>query len=235
MDSIDRSRVRQLVIEVLREAGPAPITGAVHDRAEATSGSAGPAPAPPAASSAAPWTLPPRYVGPILPLRSALSEATAQGARAAAEAPLRVAIGSDHGGFDLKRRLKELLLELGHRPVDVGTHAPASCDYPDFARKVGEAVRGGKAQLGIMIDGAGIGSAMVLNKMPGIRAATVHSEATAVNSRAHNDANVLVLGSMQMHPGHAARITRIWLQTPHEGGRHARRVSKIDAMDAGRG
>jgi ribose 5-phosphate isomerase B len=176
------------------------------------------------------WSLPGHFVGPAQDLRPAAERPVS----APEAGPLRVAIGSDHGGFDLKRRLKELLMELGYHPVDVGTHSTASCDYPDFACKVGEAIRSGKAQLGIMIDGAGIGSAMALNKMTGIRAATVHSEATAINSRAHNDANVLVLGSMQMHAGHAARITRIWLKTPHEGGRHAKRVAKIDALDAHR-
>jgi ribose 5-phosphate isomerase B len=143
----------------------------------------------------------------------------------------RVAIGADHGGFDLKRRLIELLREEGYEPVDVGTFDPGSCDYPDFAIKVGEELRTGRCKWGIMIDGAGIGSAMALNKLRGIRAATVHSEATAINSREHNDANVLVLGSAQIHPGHAARITRIWLKTAHAGGRHARRVEKINALD----
>jgi len=143
----------------------------------------------------------------------------------------RVAIGSDHGGFELKRRLKELLEELGYEAVDVGAHSTASCDYPDYAIAVGKQLQGGYCRFGIMIDGAGIGSAMALNKMAGVRAATVHSEATAVNSREHNDANVLVLGSGQMHSGHARRITRIWLSTIHAGGRHARRVDKINALD----
>jgi ribose 5-phosphate isomerase B len=143
----------------------------------------------------------------------------------------RVAIGSDHGGFALKRRLKEILAELGYEAVDVGTHSEQSCDYPDFAIKVGQQIQAGACRFGVMIDGAGIGSAMALNKMRGVRAATVHNEATASNSREHNDANVLVLGSAQIHPGHASRILRIWLRTDHSGGRHARRVAKIDALD----
>jgi ribose 5-phosphate isomerase B len=143
----------------------------------------------------------------------------------------RVAIGSDHGGFTLKRRLIEMLGELGYEAVDVGTHSPASCDYPDFAIEVGRQIQGGACRLGVMIDGAGIGSAMALNKMRGIRAATVHNEATAVNSREHNDANVLVLGSAQIHAGHACSILRVWLKTEHAGGRHAKRVAKIDALD----
>ncbi len=145
----------------------------------------------------------------------------------------RVAIGSDHGGFALKRRLVEALRELGYEPIDVGTDSTDSCDYPDYAVKVGRQIQSGACRFGVMIDGAGIGSAMALNKMKGIRAATVHNEATAVNSREHNDANVLVLGSGQVHPGHAVRLLRIWLRTPHAGGRHARRVEKINALDEG--
>lgn len=203
-----REVVRKVVEEVLRE----------------TTEPAGPAPACTPCEREG-WELPSRYQG-----RPDMQSRPRRVLRAPAEG-IRVAIGSDHGGFDLKRQLCELLVEQGFVPVDVGTHSRESCDYPDFARAVGQTVRDGQATWGIMIDGAGIGSAMVLNKMPGIRAATVHSEATAINSRAHNDANVLVLGSAQMHAGHARRITRIWLQTPHEGGRHARRVEKINALD----
>jgi len=167
----------------------------------------------------------------------ALDEFGAEGAprdAAAGEpssAARRIAIGSDHGGFALKRRLKEVLLELGYEPVDVGTDSEQSCDYPDYAIQVGRQVQARACRFGVMIDGAGIGSAMALNKMKGIRAATVHNEATAINSREHNDANVLVLGSGQIHPGHAARLLRIWLRTQHAGGRHARRVAKINALD----
>jgi ribose 5-phosphate isomerase B len=143
-----------------------------------------------------------------------------------------VAIGADHGGFRLKEGLKELLAELRWEVLDVGTHSTEACDYPDLAVKVGQALQQGRCRFGIMIDGAGIGSAMALNKLSGIRAATVHSEATARNSREHNDANVLVLGAAQMHAGHARRITRIWLATEHAGGRHAKRVDKINALDA---
>ncbi len=148
-----------------------------------------------------------------------------------AGAARRIAIGSDHGGFALKRRLVELLEELNYEALDVGTHSTESCDYPDFAMAVGQSVNSGHCRFGIMIDGAGIGSAMALNKMAGVRAATVHNEATASNSREHNDANVLVLGSAQIHAGYACRIVRIWLATPHAGGRHARRVDKINALD----
>jgi ribose 5-phosphate isomerase B len=143
----------------------------------------------------------------------------------------RVAIGADHGGFELKCRLVELLEELGYEPHDVGTHSPAAVDYPDFALKVARTVARGEAWRGIMIDGAGIGSAMAANKVPGVRAATCHNEATVVNSRQHNNANVLVLGSGQVNRGLARRLVRIWLRTEFSGGRHARRVEKIDALD----
>lgn len=218
----DRESIRRVVAEVTAE-----VLGAAE-------------PASPGPGGAGGWSLPSRYLRPPGVLdrqarrHSGLPEARPGSVLRPGPTGPRVAIGSDHGGFALKNTLRELLTERGFAPVDVGTHSTESCDYPDFARKVGEAIRRGEAERGIMIDGAGIGSAMVLNKMAGIRAATVHSEATAINSRAHNDANVLVLGSAQMHAGHARRITRIWLETEHEGGRHARRVDKINALDRGR-
>jgi ribose 5-phosphate isomerase B len=143
----------------------------------------------------------------------------------------RVAIGADHGGFALKQVLAELLVELGYEPLDLGTAGLESVDYPDFAVKVARAVARGEAWRGIMVDGAGIGSAMAANKVPGVRAATCHNEATVVNSREHNNANVLVLGSGQVNRGLARRMVRIWLATPFAGGRHAQRVAKIDALD----
>jgi len=143
----------------------------------------------------------------------------------------RVAIGADHGGFELKCRLIELLGELGYEPLDLGTHSGEAVDYPDYAVKVARAVARGEAWRGVMIDGAGIGSAMAANKIPRVRAATCHNEATVINSREHNDANVLVLGSGQVNRGLARRLLRIWLQTPFAGGRHQRRVDKIGALD----
>jgi ribose 5-phosphate isomerase B len=144
----------------------------------------------------------------------------------------RVAIGADHGGYELKCRLVELLVELGYEPYDVGTYSQEPVDYPDLAVKVARSVARREAWRGIMIDGAGLGSAMAANKIPGVRAATCHNEATAVNSREHNDANVLVLGSGQVNRGLARRLVRIWLRTEFAGGRHARRVDKIKALDA---
>lgn len=158
---------------------------------------------------------------------------TAPAPELAPGAERRVAIGADHGGYQLKCVLVELLQELGLEPYDVGTDSTGSVDYPDFALKVARAVARGEAHRGIMIDGAGIGSAMAANKVLGVRAATCHNETTVVNSREHNNANVLVLGSGQVNRGLAQRMVRIWLRTPFGGGRHQRRVDKIDALDRG--
>lgn len=146
-----------------------------------------------------------------------------------------IAIGSDHGGFELKRRLLRSL-EEDHRiaVVDCGCHSSAPVDYPDIAVAVGRALQEGRAGLGVMIDAAGIGSTMVLNRLAGVRAALCHDVLTAENSRVHNDANVLVLGARVVHPGEAVRILRVWLAASFEGGRHTKRVDKIRALDAGR-
>lgn len=147
----------------------------------------------------------------------------------------RVAVGSDHGGWDLKRRLLRSLAEdHGIAALDCGCPSPEAVDYPDLAVAVGRALQEGRAELGVMIDAAGVGSTMVLNRLPGVRAALCHDVFTAVNSRAHNDANVLVLGARVVHPGEAVRILRVWLEASFEGGRHARRVDKIRALDEGR-
>lgn len=148
---------------------------------------------------------------------------------------IRVALGADHGGFDLKRRLLRSLAEDHGLPVlDCGCHSPDPVDYPDIAVAVGRAVQERRADLGVMIDAAGVGSTMVLNRLAGVRAALCHDAYTAVNSRAHNDANVLVLGSRVVHGGEAVRLLRLWLAASFEGGRHARRVDKIRALDAER-
>jgi ribose 5-phosphate isomerase B len=147
---------------------------------------------------------------------------------------VRVAVGADHGGFALKTRLVAWLEELGCEVLDLGTHGPDPVDYPEFALAVAREVARGGAARGLVIDGAGLGSCMVANKVRGVRAATCHDEFTARNSRAHNDANILVLGAASVHPGLARRLVRIWLATPFEGGRHARRVGQIDALDRDR-
>jgi ribose 5-phosphate isomerase B len=149
-------------------------------------------------------------------------------------APMRVALGADHGGFALKQALVARVRELGHEPVDLGTHSTGAGDYPDFALAVAKAVASGDCARGIVVDAAGLGSCMVANKVAGVRAATCHDEASARNSREHNDANVLSLGSRALHTGHAKRIVQVWLATPFAGGRHQRRVEKIEALDRGR-
>jgi ribose 5-phosphate isomerase B len=138
-----------------------------------------------------------------------------------------VAIGCDHGGFEMKEDLKAYLAELGYRPLDCGTHSQDSVDYPDFAFAVARQVADGSAFRGIVIDGAGIGSCMAANKVPGIRAAMCYDQATALNSREHNDANVLTLGAGLIGRNLAHQIVKTWLETNFGGDRHARRVNKI--------
>lgn len=144
-----------------------------------------------------------------------------------------VALGSDHGGFALKQELTAFVRSLGWAVEDVGTDSEASCDYPDFAYAVARSVAIGRAGFGIMIDGAGIGSAMVCNKVPGIRAACAYNEFTAWNARAHNDAQVLTLGSRTLGVEVCKSIVRKFLETPFEGGRHAARVAKIRDVEGG--
>jgi ribose 5-phosphate isomerase B len=142
-----------------------------------------------------------------------------------------VAIGADHGGFELKEQLKEYLRDWGYRALDLGTDSVESVDYPDFAEAVGNAVAQGQAWLGIAIDSAGIGSSIAANKVPGVRAALCYDRATARNSREHNDANVLALGAKLLAPEVAREIVALWLSTPFAGGRHQRRVDKIRGIE----
>jgi ribose 5-phosphate isomerase B len=142
-----------------------------------------------------------------------------------------IAIGSDHGGYALKEILKSHLRDLHFQFKDFGTFSEASVDYPDYAAAVAEAVASGEAWRGIIIDGAGIGSSMVANKVPGVRAALCHDFYSARNSREHNNANVLTLGSRVIGIDIAKEIVRLWLATEFGGGRHAQRVAKIDALD----
>jgi ribose 5-phosphate isomerase B len=142
-----------------------------------------------------------------------------------------VAIGADHGGFELKEQLKEHLRDWGYKIVDLGTCSAEAVDYPDFAEAVGKAVASGEAWLGIVLDSAGIGSAIAANKVPGVRAALCYDRATARNSREHNDANVLTLGATLISPENAREIVALWLSTPFAGGRHQRRVDKIRGIE----
>ena len=142
----------------------------------------------------------------------------------------RVALGADHGGYGLKEQLKETVAGAGYAAVDCGTHSTESVDYPDFAFAVARMVAEGQAWRGIIIDGAGIGSCMTANKVPGVRAAMCYDQATAVNSREHNNANVLTLGAGLIGLNLARQIVEVWLATDFGGGRHARRVDKIEAI-----
>ncbi len=143
-----------------------------------------------------------------------------------------IAIGADHGGYPLKEFLKEGLIEQGYNVVDCGTHSTDSVDYPDFASAVARLVSQAEAWRGIIIDGAGIGSCMVANKWSGVRAAMCYDHATALNSREHNNANVLTLGAGLIGQNLARQIVSVWLETPFAGGRHARRVDKINALES---
>lgn len=140
---------------------------------------------------------------------------------------MKLAIGSDHGGYALKETLKQYIKETFHyEVVDFGTHSPDPVDYPDFAFLVAAAVAEGQFPLGIIVDGAGIGSAIVANKLPGIRAGVCNDLYMARNSRAHNQCNILTLGAHVVGPGMAQEIVKVWLETPFEQ-RHQRRIDKI--------
>jgi ribose 5-phosphate isomerase B len=142
-----------------------------------------------------------------------------------------VAIGADHGGFELKEALKPELKTLGFEISDVGTNSKDAVDYPDFAHAVAQAVGTGKAWRGIMIDGAGIGSCIVANKVPGVRAGMAYDYSSAVNSREHNDTNVLTLGAGLIGVNLAKQIVKTWLTTDFAGGRHTSRVDKIKSVE----
>ncbi len=145
--------------------------------------------------------------------------------------PRRIAIASDHGGFALKQELVAFLVKAGHKVDDLGPASAETVDYPDFALLVAQAVSRDRADFGIMVDGAGIGSAMVANKVPGVLAANAYDLYSAVNSREHNGANLLTLGGQTLGPGHAKKIVETWLATPFGGERHLRRVRKILELD----
>lgn len=143
----------------------------------------------------------------------------------------RVAIGSDHGGYEAKEKIANFLKGLGYRVTDVGTDSTESVDYPDFAEKVARKVASGECERGIMIDGAGIGSSMACNKVKGIRAALCYNIKTIINSREHNNANVLTLGGPLHSDDELFEMTRVWLETRFSRERHWRRVNKIMALE----
>jgi ribose 5-phosphate isomerase B len=142
-----------------------------------------------------------------------------------------IAVGSDHGGYPLKERLAFKLRETGYEIVDCGTDSHDAVDYPDFAHAVAREVSSGSCRYGIVVDGAGIGSAMVANKVPGVRAALCYDLSSARNSREHNHANVLTLGAGLIGEALAWQIVEEWLSVDWGGGRHARRVAKIDEVE----
>jgi ribose 5-phosphate isomerase B len=142
-----------------------------------------------------------------------------------------IAIGADHGGFQLKEQLKPMLERAGLAIRDVGVYDEKPADYPDIAQQVAELVAAGAAARGIVIDGAGIGSSMTANKVPGIRAALCYDRASAKNSREHNDSNVLTLGARLLTGTQAEDVVRVWMDTAFAGGRHAARIAKITAVE----
>jgi len=144
---------------------------------------------------------------------------------------MKIALGADHAGFELKEKIKQHLTRKGFDVDDRGTNSSESVDYPDFARAVGEKVVGQNADRGILVCGTGIGMSIAANKVPGIRAANANSEVEAQLSREHNDANVLALGARLIDENTAVKIVDRWLNSGFMGGRHATRVDKITAIE----
>jgi ribose 5-phosphate isomerase B len=145
---------------------------------------------------------------------------------------MKIAIGSDHRGFEVKRRIVSLLQRLNHEVLDFGPVSSDSVDYPDFAFQAAQAVSEKRVDRGILICGTGIGMCIAANKVPGVRAAPCHDSITAEMSRRHNDANILCLSADLLGGELVDRMVRIWLETEFEGGRHARRVDKITRFES---
>jgi ribose 5-phosphate isomerase B len=144
---------------------------------------------------------------------------------------MRIAIGSDHRGVASRLRLIALLQRMGHEVIDCGSHTESPVDYPDIAADVAKRVSSGAVDRGILLCCTGVGMAIAANKVPGVRAATCHDEVTAEMSRRHNDLNVLCLSAEMIGPEVQDKMLRTWLETPFEGGRHARRLAKITALE----
>jgi ribose 5-phosphate isomerase B len=145
---------------------------------------------------------------------------------------MKIAFAADHRGYPLKEYLKGVAAELGHDVADFGTDCEESCDYVDFGRKAAEAVARGEAERGVLVCATGLGMSMAANKVPGVRAALCWTVYMARLTRAHNDANVLVFSGDQTGFQYAREMLTAWLETPFEGGRHARRVDKIKAIES---
>ena len=142
---------------------------------------------------------------------------------------MRVALGTDHAGFALKERIKQLLIEAGHVVEDCGCHDTTICDYPDFVRPAAAAVSTGRCDRAVVLGGSGNGEAIVANRLPGVRCALCWNIVTARLAREHNDANVISLGARMVDEDTALEMIRVWLDTPFAAGRHARRIAKIDS------
>jgi ribose 5-phosphate isomerase B len=143
----------------------------------------------------------------------------------------KIPVGSDHAGLELKRAMIEYLEELGYEPEDQGTFGPESVDYPDYAAKVARLVSSGQRRRGVVVCGTGIGVSISANKLPGVRAAVCTDVFMAEMAARHNNANVLALGGRILSPEAARPIVRKWLETPYEGGRHDRRLKKIEDLE----
>lgn len=141
-----------------------------------------------------------------------------------------IAIGSDHAGFKYKEAIKAFLLSEGHTVRDYGTHSEEPCDYPDFIRPVAESVARGEYERGIVLGGSGNGEAIVANRIKGVRCGLCWTEQVAIWNRSHNDGNVLSLGQRTISESDALKIVKIWLATEFEGGRHLKRIQKIDGV-----
>lgn len=211
----NENEIRELVRRMVAELGTA---------ADAAAGGVSPPAADPA-SAPAPGS--PGGAAADGSAGRAASPAGGQARRDGDGAGRRVAVGGDHGGFALKNRIAEHLRKAGWEVEDCGTHGTEACDYPDFAHAVASAVAAGRCRAGVVVDGAGIGSAMVANKVPGVRASLCYDLSSAKNAREHNHANVLTLGAGLLGEALALQIVDTWLGTAWGGDRHARRVEKI--------
>ena len=146
---------------------------------------------------------------------------------------MRIAIGSDHAGWELKERLKAVLAEMGHQVLDMGCSGPESTDYPLYGREVAKRVASGEVDRGVLICGTGLGMSITANRFKGVRAALCHEPFSAKMSRAHNDSNCLCLGARVIGRAMAEEILKVWLETEFEGGRHERRLCMIDEGSRG--
>jgi ribose 5-phosphate isomerase B len=143
---------------------------------------------------------------------------------------MKIAIGSDHGGFELKEKIRSLLIGLGHEVRDLGCYSPDSVDYPIQGREVAKSVASDQCERGVLVCGTGIGMSIVANRIPGVRATLCHDLFTARMSREHNDSNILCMGGRVIDHGLAEEMVKVWLMTPFKGGRHSRRINMIDSL-----